>query len=51
MARGAGHEDYAGRLMSTTGMPSTASMGPTRRRVPEISRRLTRCNLSGFGGS
>ena len=34
---------------STTGVPSIASSGPTRRLVPSIDRIVTRCRPSGFG--
>ena len=36
-------------LTSTTGVPSMASIGPIRNRVPEISRTVTRCSPNGFG--
>ncbi len=34
-------------LMSTTGVPSNASIGPIFTRVPSISRTVTACGLSG----
>jgi hypothetical protein len=36
-------------LMSTTGVPSNASIGPIFIRVPSISRTVTGCSPSGFG--
>src|SRR5580765_434086 len=36
-------------LMSITGVPSIASIGPTRRRFPTIFRTVTGCNPMGFG--
>ena len=36
-------------LTSTTGVPSTASMGPRRNRVPAISRKVMRCRPRGLG--
>ena len=38
-------------LISTTGVPSIASIGPTFNLSPEISRTVTRCKPSGFGRS
>src|SRR5207247_8630872 len=38
-------------LMSTTGVPSMASMGPILRRLPAIDRTVTRWRPSGFGRS
>src|SRR5712671_4069961 len=38
-------------LISTTGVPSIASNGPTLISRPEISSTRTRCNPSGFGRS
>ncbi len=35
--------------MSTTGVPSIASIGPILIRFPTISRTVTRCSPSGFG--
>lgn len=37
--------------MSTTGVASSASIGPTRSRFPAISLSVTRCNPSGLGRS
>ena len=36
-------------LRSTTGVPSTASSGPTRSRRPSTSSTVTRCSPIGFG--
>ena len=36
-------------LISTTGVPSNASIGPIFIRVPLISRTMTGCSPSGFG--
>ena len=36
-------------FMSITGVPSIASIGPIRIRLPSISRTVTRCKPSGFG--
>src|SRR5262249_50027137 len=38
-------------LMSTTGVPSMASIGPTRRRLPLISRIVTGLRPTGLGRS
>lgn len=32
---------------STTGVPSTTSIGPIKSRLPETSRTVTRCNPKG----
>ena len=37
-------------LMSTTGVPSMVSIGPTRNRVLTIFRMLTGCNPMGWAG-
>jgi hypothetical protein len=36
-------------LTSMTGVPSMASIGPIRNRIPQISRTVTRCSPNGFG--
>lgn len=38
-------------MTSTPGVPSMASIGPIRNRVPEISRTVTRWSPNGFGRS
>lgn len=55
-AESGGDGRYAGRrrsigLMSTTGVPSTASIGPIRRRFPAIRFTVTGWRPSGFGRS
>src|SRR4029077_16119532 len=36
-------------LISTTGVPSNASIGPIFMRLPSISRTITGCSPRGFG--